>query len=545
MLAPDSRCKTFDARADGYVRSEGCGMIVLKRLTDAVADGDQVLAVIRGTALNQDGRSAGMTAPNGRAQEDVMRQALADAGLTPRDVAYVETHGTGTSLGDPIEVQALDAVFGEGRTAESPLLIGSVKTNIGHLEAAAGVAGVIKAVLALRHGELPPHLHFREPNPYIPWAQMPVAVTTERRPWPASGRRIAGVSSFGFSGTNAHVLLEAVDAPAPATNPIDRPAHVLVLSGRSPAALRESARNMTAALDDGFAGSIADVSYTAATARTHFEHRLAVVGRDASEMGTSLKAWLADRPAPGLVTAEASLKRAPDVAFLFTGQGSQYVNMGRGLFETQPVFRAAMEKCDALLRGPLGRSLIDVLYPASADEAAADALLSRTALTQPAMFAFEYALAMLWKSWGVQPTVVLGHSVGEFVAACVAGALSLEDGLSLIAERGRLMEALPQGGTMVALPARRSHGCGGAGAARGAVVPCRGQRTPADRRLRGPRRCCRADRYAGAGRSGEDTAGVACVPFPAHRTDARRVRTVRANAVIRRARRAARFERHG
>ncbi|HLU25287.1 MAG TPA: beta-ketoacyl synthase N-terminal-like domain-containing protein, partial [Longimicrobiales bacterium] len=287
MLAPDGRCKTFDAGANGFVRGEGGALVVLKRLSDAVADGDRILAVIRGSAVNQDGPSSGLTAPNGPSQEAVIREALADGGVEPHEVAYVEAHGTGTSLGDPIEVQALGAVLGEGRPKERPVLIGSVKTNMGHLESAAGIAGLVKAVLAVRYGEIPAHLHFREPNPYIPWERLPVRVVTERERWPEGAERIAGVSSFGFSGTNAHVVVAAAPAAEPGERSggeVDRPVHVLVVSGREERALREYAGRYAERLGEGEEElSLADVAHTANTGRAQFGHRAAVVAETVEE----------------------------------------------------------------------------------------------------------------------------------------------------------------------------------------------------------------------------------------------------------------------
>ena len=452
MLAPDSRCKTFDARADGYVRSEGCGVVALKRLADALSDGDPVLAVIRGTALNQDGRSGGLTAPSGRAQEDVMRRALADGGISPREVVYVEAHGTGTSLGDPIEVQALGSVQAAGRPADDPLLIGSVKTNVGHLEAAAGVAGVIKAVLALHHGQIPGHLHFEKPNPFIPWAQLPIEVATALRPWPKDRRRIIGVSSFGFSGTNAHLVLEAAPERERAKAVHERPAHLLVISGRTRTALDKATLQMSGVLEHCPPEQVGDVCFTSAVGRSHFEHRLAVVGASAAELRDAVRSHLDGQQPQGVMCGEASLKRVPEVAFLFTGQGSQYAGMGRELYDSSPAFRAALDRCDAILTPRLGRSLVGVLYPPPGGESDSEALLAQTAWTQPALFAIEYALAELWQAWGVRPSMVMGHSVGEYVAACVAGVFSLEDGLALIAERARLMQGLPEGGAMAALP---------------------------------------------------------------------------------------------
>ena len=415
MLAPNGRCKTFDASADGFGRSEGCGVVVLKRLGDALADRDRVLAVIRASAVNQDGRSSGISAPNGLAQEAVIRQALARAGIAPAQVAYVEAHGTGTTLGDPIEILALANVLGEARARDQPVLVGSVKTNLGHLEAAAGIAGLIKVVLSLHHGEIPPHIHFRTPNPHIPWAELPVAIPTKAVPWPAiGGRRIAGLSSFGFSGTNAHVIIESappvakadgadLDEPPP---PAERPLHVLTLSAKT-----EPALDALAASYARFLGRtterVADVCHTANAGRAHFPCRLAVTGRTAEEIRLKLESG------GGAVRGRVTGAVAPPVAFLFTGQGSQYVGMGRELYDTQPTFRAALDRCDELLRGELDVSLLSVLYPAAGEPSRID----ETRYTQPALFAIEYALAELWRSWGVVPSLVLGHSVGEYVAA--------------------------------------------------------------------------------------------------------------------------------
>ncbi|MBL8348624.1 MAG: SDR family NAD(P)-dependent oxidoreductase [Rubrivivax sp.] len=466
MMAPDGRCKAFDARADGFVRGEGCGMLVLQRLSDARAAGRRVLAVIRGIAANQDGRSNGLTAPNGPAQEDVLREALADAGLQPHDIGYVEAHGTGTSLGDPIEVQALHAVLGAGREPGQPLQVGSVKAAIGHLEAAAGVAGLIKAVLVLRHGQIPGQLHLREPNPYIPWDRMAVQVPRETQPWPAGpSLRRAGVSSFGFSGTNVHVVLEeaparpAVPAAAAAAVGADRPLHVFTVSGRSEAALAQSA----AACADAISRSSApwpDLVHAATVGRAHFAHRAAVVAASPAEAAQRL-ALLAERlPSPetaldGLHLGTAPA-RPPRVAFLFTGQGSQQAGMARSLYERHPAFRASIDRCDELLRPWLPRPLLEVLLPANASpagEPAGGSNIDDTSWAQPALFAVEYALAQLWLSWGVVPKALMGHSLGEIVAACVAGVFSLEDALRLVAARGALMGALPRKGGMAAVTA--------------------------------------------------------------------------------------------
>ena len=443
MLAADGRCKTFDASADGYARGEGCGVVVLKRLSDALAAGDRVLALIRGSAVNQDGRSSGLTVPNGPAQEAVVREALTAAGLSPNAVQYVEAHGTGTSLGDPIEVQALARVLGEGRSFGEPLLIGSAKTNIGHLEAAAGIAGLIKLVLSLQHRRIPPHLHFREPNPHIDWPALPVRVAAEGGQWSAAGARIGGVSSFGFSGTNAHVLVEeAPAAPSAAIAVPERDVQILALSARNERALDELSLAMADRLD-AREDSFAAICRTANSGRSHFEKRLAIVAGDATAMSRALRASSAGDDSDAAVRGGAV--GAPPVAFLFTGQGSQYAGMGRGLYQAEPVFRDALDRCDAILRSELGRSILPIVFEDTAG------LLDRTEFTQPAVFALEYALAELWKSWDVRPAAVLGHSLGEDVAACVAGVFSLEDGLRLIAARGRLMQGLPGNGAMAAI----------------------------------------------------------------------------------------------
>jgi acyl transferase domain-containing protein/NADP-dependent 3-hydroxy acid dehydrogenase YdfG/SAM-dependent methyltransferase/acyl carrier protein len=449
MLAPDGRCKTFDAAADGFARGEGCGMLVLKRLSDAVADGDRVLAVIRGTAVNQDGRSGGLTVPNGPAQEAVIRAALADAGVQPADIGYVEAHGTGTSLGDPIEVRALAGALGTGRPEDDPLLIGSAKTNLGHLESAAGVAGVMKVVLSLQHQRIPPHLHFHHPNPHIAWAEYPVAVAPEGRAWPRGARRrLAGVSSFGFSGTNAHVILEEAPTPEPVASVVDRPLHCVPISARTGEALSELAAGHAAVLAQGRDLPLADVAHTAGAGRAHFAERLAVVARDASEARDALAAFGRGDSHPGLHRGSAVAGQAPEVVFLYTGQGAQYAGMGRLLHDTSPVYRETIDRCDAILGAdPAGRTLKDVLHGAQGD----DALIHQTSWTQPALFAVEMALTQLWRSWGVEPSAVIGHSVGEYAAACAAGVFTLEEGLRLISERGRLMHGLAPGGTMAAV----------------------------------------------------------------------------------------------
>ena len=449
MLAPDGKCKTFDAAADGYVRGEGCGVVVIKRLEDAVRDGDRIRAVIRGSAVNQDGASGGLTVPNGVAQQRVITEALERAGLSAGDIDYLEAHGTGTSLGDPIEVQAAAAVLGKGRAADQPLLIGSAKTNIGHLEAAAGVAGVLKVVLALEHQELPKHLNFRNPSPHIPWDRIPVRVVEESTAWERAERpRIAGVSSFGFSGTNAHVILEEAPAVAPAATEDAADARrfmVLPLSARTPAALVQTAELYRGWLTEHPDAELADVCLTAGDGRAHLEHRAALVVNSIESARELLGALADDRPAPGLVRGHCA--DAPKTAWLFPGQGSQYAGMARELFETEPVFAETVRRCADAVAGILERPLLEVIY----DSADGDEALRQTRHTQPAIFAIEMGLAQLWQSWGYEPDVVLGHSVGQYSAACVAGVFSLQDGARLLAERGRLFGDLPAGGRMAAI----------------------------------------------------------------------------------------------
>jgi len=454
MLAPDGRCKTFDAAADGFARAEGCGVVVLKRLSDARADDDHVLAIIRGSAVNQDGPSSGLTAPNGPAQEAVIREALARAGLSPADVGYIEAHGTGTQLGDPLEMTALGEVFGRARDRAAPLWVGSIKTNFGHLEAAAGVAGLIKCVLSMQHGVIPPHLHFKQPSPHIAWNDLPVQVPTRLMPWEGiNGRRIAGVSAFGFSGTNAHIVLEDAGPEtigvteatvSPVTGARQR---VFVLSARSEAALVALAGRCVVRF-----APLADASFDglcrgAATGRAHHSWRAALLARSMDELRTQLQALSRGEEHAGVRVAHVTRKDPARVAMLFTGQGSQYIGMARELYATQPVFREHLDHCAAVLDPLLDQPLRDLLFADSGDPSRLDA----TARTQPALFAVEYALARLWMAWGVNPVAVMGHSVGEYVAACLAGVLTVDDALGLIATRGRLMQSLPPGGAMAAV----------------------------------------------------------------------------------------------
>jgi acyl transferase domain-containing protein/acyl-CoA synthetase (AMP-forming)/AMP-acid ligase II/acyl carrier protein len=445
MMAPDGRCKAFDAAANGYVRSEGCGVVVLKPLSKALADRDPVYAVVRGSAMNQDGRSNGLTAPNGQAQEAVLRAAYRDAGVNPADIDVIEAHGTGTSLGDPIEALALGSVLAEGRPADRPVLLGSVKTNVGHLESAAGLAGFIKTALALKHGEVPASLHFHAANPHIPFDQLPLRVVTERQPWPARGRPArAGVSSFGFGGTNAHVVLEAVSV-TPATKVANNDSQIVPLSARSPEALHQTAESWIEFLSTTEA-SIADLASTSTRRRGHHDHRLVVVARDRTELTEKLKAWLADDPRAGTSSGRRLPNRRPKPVWVFSGQGPQWWGMGRRLLETEPVFRAAVEACDVAFVPLAGWSLAEELRTQNDP-----ARLDDTDRVQPVLFALQVGLAALWRSWGIEPAAVVGHSLGEAAAAYVAEALNLDDTVRIVFHRSRLQHRLSGHGKMAAV----------------------------------------------------------------------------------------------
>jgi acyl transferase domain-containing protein/acyl carrier protein len=435
-LSPSGRSRVFDAAADGYVRSDGCALVVLKPLSKALRDGDRILALVRGSAVNQDGRSNGLTAPHGPSQEAVIRRALERAGVEPWQVDYVEAHGVGTPLSDPLELQALAAALGPGRPPGKPLLVGSVKSQIGHAESAAGVAGLIKTVLALRHRVLPANLHFHTPNPLVPWAELPLRVVDRLLPWPPGPEpRLAGVSAFGISGTNVHVVLEEAPAPPPVPR-LDRPWHLLPLSARSPEALRRQARNFARALE--YDPDLGALCHAAGCGRSHLAHRLALVCNDPSQAARDLRVW-ADS---GEVPVRMRLGQAqgtPRVALLFSGQGSQHVGMGRELYQTQPVFRSALERCAERLDARLSHPLLETMFENPRG------LLDQTLGTQSALFSFEWSLWELWRDWGLQPVALLGHSVGEFVAACAAGVFTLEEALDLVATRGQLMQTLPPG----------------------------------------------------------------------------------------------------
>ena len=455
FLSGDGRCKSFDASANGYVRAEGAGIVVLKPLSQAKADNDPIYAVIRGSAVNQDGRTDGMASPSQVAQVDVLRDAYRCAGVRPSQVQYIEAHGTGTKVGDRIEAQSLGTVVSEGRTGKN-CLIGSVKSNIGHLETAAGIAGLIKVALSLKNQQIPPSLHFQPPNPNIDFTKLGLQMTEHLTPWtPGHQPRIAGVNSFGFGGTNAHIVLEeAPPFPEKANfSQSERAFHLLTLSAKTESALGSLCLRYQDFLDTHPVTSIANICFSANTRKSQFNHRLVIWGENREQLSKNLEKYpiysQEMRAEPGYRYSKVPDNIPSQIVFLFTGQGSQYVNMGRELYETQPYFRQIIDQCAVILKNYLDISLIDLLYPDT--ETNQTDLIDHTAYTQPALFALEYAMAQLWQSWGITPSVVLGHSLGEYVAACVAGVFSLEDGLKLVTKRGQLMQNLPSGGAMVAV----------------------------------------------------------------------------------------------
>jgi phthiocerol/phenolphthiocerol synthesis type-I polyketide synthase E len=452
ILSPDGHCRAFDAKAAGTVIGSGVGVVMLKRLGDALADGDTIHAVIKGSAINNDGSAkVGYTAPSVDGQAEVILAAQAIAGVDADTISYVETHGTGTTIGDPIEIAALTQAFRESTDRRGCCAIGSVKTNVGHLDAAAGVAGLIKTVLALKHRTLPPSLHFEQPNPQIDFSSSPFYVNTVSREWPGdSTPRRAGVSSFGIGGTNVHVVLE--EAPPVKPSSPSRGSQLLTLSARSSKALE----SMIAKLNDHLTAhadlSLADAAYTLQTGRKGFAHRAIALCQDRDEAMSVLEMRPADRFVTGQVTAENR-----PIAFLFPGQGAQYIDMARELYQSEPVFRREFDRCVELLQSHLNFDLRAIIYPSldeALDEARKEELsarLEQTEATQPALFVVEYALARLWISWGIQPAAMVGHSIGEYVAACLAGVFSLEDALRLVALRGRLLQRMEIGAMLAVM----------------------------------------------------------------------------------------------
>jgi acyl transferase domain-containing protein len=446
ILSPDGRCRPFDARAQGTVPSSGVALVALRRVEDALADGDPILAVIRGSAVNNDGAGKmGYAAPSVDGQAAVIAEALAVSGVDPATVGYVEGHSTGTALGDPMEVAALTRVYGAAPRGGPRIRIGSAKASLGHTDTAAGVTGLIKAVLSLHHRRIVATPHFQAPNPAIDFAATPFQVADEGLEWTAEGAapRRAGVSSFGMGGTNVHVVIE--EAPRVPAQPARRPWQLLTLSARTDAALAQARAELAAHLRTEDV-PLADAAYTLQAGRQGFAVRCAVVAADAESAAAALEGGA------GVVSGRAG-PSAPPVAFLFPGEGAQYPGMGRGLYETEPAYRAAIDRCAALLRPHVGEDLRALLHPAPGGGDAAAERLRSTTIAQPALFATAYATAMLWMEWGVRPAAMLGHGIGEYAAACLAGVFALEDAVSLVAARGRLMQALPRGAMLsVALP---------------------------------------------------------------------------------------------
>ncbi len=443
-LSPTGRCHTFDAAADGYVRAEGCGVLILEREADALRNGRRPRARVAGSAVNQDGASTGFSAPNGAAQTDVIAAAWRAADARAGEITYVEAHGTGTPIGDPIELESLAAAAPE-RTSADPLLVGSVKSHIGHLEAAAGVAGVVKLVLALEHGELPGNFGFTTPNPRLDWASLPLKVVDRATPWPARGtRRLAGISSFGFSGTNAHAVLEGAETSQTTVPP--PPTFVMQLSGHNEAALKALAQATASALSDHPAP--ADFVWSSNTGRQPFTQRIGVAARSQQDLAKALAAWAAGQPIPPAARAATGQGDAPPLVFAYTGQGCQSPGMAQQLYETEPVFRAVVDRCDQRFEELRGRSLKHFLVdPASSAEE-----LEAIELAQPAVFMVQVALTELLANWGIRPARIVGHSAGEVAAGVAAGVLTLAEGISLIEARSRLMGAHPPGGSMAAVP---------------------------------------------------------------------------------------------
>jgi len=456
MLSPDGKCKAFAAEANGFVRGEGAGIVLLKPLSQALADGDPIQGVILGSSLNQDGHTNGISLPSPQAQAQLVRDACVDAGILPTDVGFVEAHGTGTAVGDPIEATALAEALCGDRAADAPLPIGSVKTNLGHLETAAGIVGLIKGILVLKHGQIPPSLHFDNPSPHIDMAGLKLRVPTTLEAFPNHGkRRIAGVNSFGFGGANAHVILAEPPALTPPSHgpiPTDR-SWPLVISARSEEALKATAARLAGwieahELGNGASPVLPKLTYTLGNRRNHHAHRLTLIGSSSAEITEELQEFAAGNPVTKARTAFTPRPEfAPRIGFVMSGQGPQWWGMGRELMRNEPVFREVMEACEKAMRPHARFSLLEEL-----GRAEADSNLLHTEIAQPAIFAMQLALVALWKSLGVEPSAVVGHSVGEIAAAHVAGILSLEEGARIIVLRARMMHECARGeGTMLAV----------------------------------------------------------------------------------------------
>jgi acyl transferase domain-containing protein len=429
VMAPDGRCKTFDARANGYVRSEGCGVVAIKRLSDAISNGDNVLAVIKGLAVNQNGLGNGLTAYNGLAQQALISQALANSGVKPAEISYVEAHGTGTPMGDPIEFNALKTVLMQDRQPEQSCKIGSVKTNIGYSESAAGMAGLIKVVLMLQNREIPAHVHFQNLNPRISLADTPLEIPTQCQPWLTDSQPLrAGVSAFGFGGTNSHAILEAAPADRVSCALKDRYLHLFTLSAKSPAALREMVGTYLVYLKSHPDISLGDLCFTVNAGRSNFNYRLGAIASSIPQLIAKLTGFLAQESNNGVLTAQISQRKPPHVGFLLGDRGSEYVGMARQLYATSWHFRELLAECTAIIDPYLTIPLLEVVYPPSGQLSP----LYQAPYSQLATFAIEYALAKLWQSWGIVPSAIMGFGVGEYVAACIAGLLSLSDTIALL-----------------------------------------------------------------------------------------------------------------
>ena len=431
MMAADGRCKTFDAKADGYVRAEGCGAIIVKRLSDALRDRDNILALIRGSSVNQDGRTAGIAAPNASAQQAVIREALAQAGVSASELTYLEAHGTGTSIGDPIELEAVKGVLGNAMPGDFPCLIGSVKANIGHSENASGMASVAKVLGCLQHDEIPGQLHFTQLNPRISLTGTRIVISTESQPWPQAKRRLAGISSFGFGGTNAHMIVEEAPPRSRPEGLPSPPCHILALSARTENALKNMAARFDSYLGEHPEYDLMNICFSANAGRSHFARRLAVVAESKEQVREALASFVQGQPtyisAAELRIGHSSRKDGPRIAFLFAAKVS---NPGAAisLYDMQPVFRSAIDRCSRFLGSRTGDSLLAALVSAQSVEAGRD----------PALFAMQFALAELWRSWGIEPDAVLGAGVGEYTAAVISGVMACEGALELIVERERI-----------------------------------------------------------------------------------------------------------
>ncbi|SHL87003.1 amino acid adenylation domain-containing protein, partial [Mucilaginibacter sp. OK098] len=447
-LSPDGKCKTFSDDANGYVRGEGCGMVVLKRLSDAIRDNDRILAVVRGVAINHDGRSSGLTVPNGQSQETLIKKAMEIAAVNPGEISYVEAHGTGTSLGDPIEMGAIARTLAANRGDNEPLLVGSVKTNIGHLEQAAGIASLIKVMLAMKHKQIPAHLNFSAPSSHIEWSEIQVKIPVNLTNWsPKSGRRIASVSSFGLSGTNAHIILEEPPLQITEHPVVEKPVQLFALSAKNNETLNNLAANYIHFFKNNDDADFSDICYTVNTGRAKMPHRLAFSAENKTEAINKLQLFIEGDTKKGIASGKLLNPANTTTAFLFSGQGSQYPAMGRELFNAHLVFKENLLKCETVLNDYLDIPLLEIIFPANGDEE----LIHQTRYAQPAIFAFEYALAKLWMSLGIKPAYIMGHSLGELTAACIAGVFTLEDGLKLVAKRAQLMQGISIAGGMMSL----------------------------------------------------------------------------------------------